>query len=331
VIVAIRQSGGVRTLTGIQPSGRLHVGNYFGAMRPAIEAQTRGECFFFIADYHSMTSLLDPAERRRITLEVALDWLACGLDPEKSVFWRQSDVPEVTELSWIIGSITPMGLLERAHSFKDKIAHGISPNFGLFAYPVLMAADILLFDTTVVPVGRDQKQHLEITRDIAIKFNQTYGDTLVVPEPDIRDDAAVVPGTDGQKMSKSYGNTIELFGDEKAIRKRIMSIVMDSRPPAEPKPDADKNLAVRLLKLFAPPEIADDWEQRLRTGGLGYGDLKKALFEHYWTYFAPARARRAELTARPDYVSDVLAAGAAKARDVARLVLHRARHASGLA
>ncbi|MEP6653105.1 MAG: tryptophan--tRNA ligase [Myxococcales bacterium] len=320
----------MRTLTGIQPSGRLHVGNYFGAMRPAIDAQSRGECFFFIADYHSMTSLLDPAERRRATLEVALDWLACGLDPEKSVFWRQSDVPEVTELSWIIGSVTPMGLLERAHSFKDKVAHGISPNFGLFAYPVLMAADILLFDTTVVPVGRDQKQHLEITRDIAIKFNQTYGDTLVVPEPDIRDDAAVVPGTDGQKMSKSYGNTIDLFGDDKVIRKRIMSIVMDSRPPAEPKADADKNLAVRLLKLFAPPAVAEDWEQRLRAGGLGYGDLKKALFEHYWTYFEPARARRAELAARPDYVRDVLAAGAAKARGVAGVVLQRARRASGL-
>ncbi|MEO5769398.1 MAG: tryptophan--tRNA ligase, partial [Polyangia bacterium] len=253
-----------------------------------------------------------------------------GLDPEKSVFWRQSDVPEVTELSWIIGSVTPMGLLERAHSFKDKVAHGISPNFGLFAYPVLMAADILLFDTTVVPVGRDQKQHLEITRDIAIKFNQTYGDTLVVPEPDIRDDAAVVPGTDGQKMSKSYGNTIDLFGDDKVIRKRIMSIVMDSRPPAEPKADADKNLAVQLLKLFAPAEVAGDWEQRLRAGGLGYGDLKLALFEHYWTYFAPARALRAELAARPDYVRDVLAAGAAKAHGVARVVLQRARRASGL-
>jgi tryptophanyl-tRNA synthetase len=299
-------------------------------MRPAIEAQARGECFYFIADYHSMTSLQDAEERRRSTLEVALDWLACGLDPERSVFWRQSDVPEVTELTWIIGSVTPMGLLERATSYKDKVAHGISPNFGLFAYPALMAADILLYDTTVVPVGRDQKQHLEMTRDIAIKFNQTYGDTLVVPEADIREGVDVVPGVDGQKMSKSYGNTIDIFGDEKAMRKRIMGIVMDSRPPAEPKPDADKNLAVRLLKLVAPPGVAEEWEHRLREGGLGYGDLKKALFEHYWTAFAPARERRARLAADLDYVSEVLAAGAIRARAVARPVLQRARRASGL-
>src|SRR5882724_10018028 len=193
----------IRTLTGIQPSGSLHIGNYFGAMRPAIEAQAKGECFFFIADYHSMTSLLDPAERRRHTQAVALDWLACGLDPANSVFWRQSDVPEVTELTWLIGTLTPMGLLERATSYKDKIAKGLSPNFGLFAYPVLMAADILLYDTTVVPVGRDQKQHVEMTRDIAVKFNQTYGETFVVPEPQIHEDIAVVPGLAGQKMSKS--------------------------------------------------------------------------------------------------------------------------------
>ncbi|HYD82923.1 MAG TPA: tryptophan--tRNA ligase, partial [Opitutus sp.] len=219
----------MRTLTGIQPSGTLHLGNYLGAMRPAIEAQARGDCFYFIADYHSMTSLFDPGERRKNTLNVALDWLACGMDPAKSVFWRQSDVSEVTELMWLLGSLTPMGLLERAHSFKDKTAKGISPNFGLFAYPVLMAADILLYDTNVVPVGKDQQQHLEMTRDIAIKFNQTYGETFVVPEADIREELAVVPGLDGQKMSKSYGNTIDLFGEEKATRKKIMGIVMDSR------------------------------------------------------------------------------------------------------
>ena len=203
-----------------------------------------------------------------------------------------------------------MGLLERAHSYKDKVAKGISPNFGLFAYPVLMAADILMFDTQVVPVGKDQKQHVEMTRDMAIKFNQHYGETFVVPEPRIRDDVATVPGLDGQKMSKSYGNTIEIFGEEKAVRKRIMGIVMDSRTPAEPKPDADKNLAIQLLKLFAPAAVAADFENRLRAGGLGYGDLKKALFEHYWTYFAPARARRAELAANPDYVEQVLRDGA---------------------
>jgi tryptophanyl-tRNA synthetase len=320
----------MRTLTGIQPSGSLHLGNYLGAMRPAIEAQARGECFFFIADYHSMTSLTDAAERRKNTRDVALDWLACGLDPKRSVFWRQSDVPEVAELMWMLGTLTPMGLLERAHSYKDKIAKGIAPNFGLFAYPVLMAADILLFDTNRVPVGRDQQQHLEMTRDIAIKFNQTYGETFVVPEADIREDLATVPGLDGQKMSKSYGNTIELFGDEKATRKKIMGIVMDSRTPAEPKPDADKNLAIQLLKLVAPAEVARDLEDRLRAGGLGYGDLKKALFEHYWNHFAAARARRAELVANLDYVESVLRDGAERARAVASVVLQRARKASGL-
>ena len=321
----------MRTLTGIQPSGSLHLGNYLGAMRPAIDAQARGECFYFIADYHSMTSLLDPAQRRQNTLDVALDWLACGLDPKHSVLWRQSDVPEVTELMWMLGTLTPMGLLERAHSYKDKVAKGIAANFGLFAYPVLMAADILLFDTNVVPVGRDQKQHVEMTRDIAIKFNQTYGETFVVPEPDIRDELAVVPGLDGQKMSKSYGNTIELFGDEKATRKKIMGIVMDSRTPAEPKPDAERNLAIQLLKLVAPPDVAGDFENRLRAGGLGYGDLKKALFEHYWNHFAAARARRAELVANLDQVEAVLKQGADRARAVASGVLKRARKASGLA
>jgi tryptophanyl-tRNA synthetase len=320
----------MRTLTGIQPTGSLHLGNYFGAMRPAIEAQDRGECFYFIADYHSMTSLFDADERRRNTREAALDWLACGLDPKRSVFWRQSDVPEVVELSWLLGSLTPMGLLERAHSYKDKVAKGIAPNFGIFAYPVLMAADILLYDTNVVPVGQDQKQHLEMTRDIAIKFNQTYGETFVVPEPEIREGLALVPGLDGQKMSKSYGNTLEIFGEEKALRKKIMSIVMDSRSPQEPKPDADRNLAVQLLRLVAPGPVAAELTERLRAGGLGYGDLKKALFEHYWAYFAAARARRAELAADPGYLDAVLRDGAARARAVAEGVLRRARQASGL-
>jgi len=320
----------MRTLTGITPSGSLHIGNYFGAMRPAIEAQVRGDCFYFIADYHSMTSVTNPAERRAHTRGIALDWLACGLDPQASIFWRQSDVPEVCELTWMIGSLTPMGLLERAHSFKDKTAKGIAANFGLFAYPVLMAADILLFDTRRVPVGRDQKQHVEMTRDIAIKFNEAYGETFVVPESEIRDEVAVVPGLDGQKMSKSYGNIIEIFGDEAALRKKIMGIKMDSRTPAEPKPDADKNLAIQLLRLFAPANVALDYENRLRAGGLGYGDLKKALFEHYWTYFAIARARRAELAANPDYVENVLREGAQRARAVASVVLKRARKASGL-
>src|SRR5260221_1879083 len=252
----------MRILSGIQPSGALHLGNYFGMMRPAIDLQDQGEAFYFIADYHSMTSLFDAAERRKNTLDVALDFLACGLDPKRTVFVRQSDVPEVTELAWMLTTLTPMGLLERCTSYKDKVAHGISPNHGLFAYPVLMAADILIYDSNVVPVGRDQKQHIEVTRDIAIKFNEQYGQTFVIPEPQIREAVAVVPGTDGQKMSKSYGNSIEIFGDEKVIRKKIMGIVMDSRTPAEPKPDAEKNLAIQFLKLVAPPEIARDFEDR---------------------------------------------------------------------
>ncbi len=319
-----------RVLTGITPSGTLHIGNYFGAMRPAIELQAGGNAYYFIADYHSMTSLTDAQERRDYTRGIALDWLACGLDPKQAVFWRQSDVPEVCELTWLLGTLTPMGLLERAHSYKDKTAKGIAPNFGLFAYPVLMAADILLYDTNVVPVGKDQKQHLEMTRDIAIKFNLTYGETLVVPEPEIRDEVAVVPGLDGQKMSKSYGNTIEIFGDEKALRKKIMGIVMDSRTPAEPKPDAEKNLAIQLMRLVAPKDVALDFENRLRAGGLGYGDLKKALFEHYWNFFAPYRARRAELAADSGYVEDVLRDGALRARAVASKVMERARKNCGL-
>ena len=319
-----------RILTGITPSGTLHIGNYFGAMRPAIELQAGGDAFYFIADYHSMTALTDAKERLAYTQGIALDWLACGLDPAKAVFWRQSDVSEVCELTWLIGSLTPMGLLERAHSYKDKIAKGFSPNFGLFAYPVLMAADILLFDTNVVPVGKDQKQHLEMTRDIAIKFNQTYGETFVVPDEKIQEDVAVIPGLDGQKMSKSYGNTIEIFGDEKMLRKKIMGIVMDSRTPAEPKPDAEKNLAIQLLKLVAPADVASDFENRLRAGGLGYGDLKKGLFEHYWNFFAPYRVKRAELAANADYVVKVLSDGADRARTVATQVMTRARKACGL-
>ncbi|MEI6389800.1 MAG: tryptophan--tRNA ligase [Verrucomicrobiota bacterium] len=320
----------MRILSGIQPSGTLHLGNYFGMMRPAIELQDKGQAFYFIANYHSMTSLFDPAERRLNTLDVALDFLACGLDPKKSVFFRQSDVPEVTELTWLLGSVTPMGLLERCHSYKDKVAKGISFNFGLFAYPVLMAADILIYDSNVVPVGQDQKQHVEVTRDIAIKFNEQYGETFVIPQPQIRSDVAKVPGTDGEKMSKSYGNTIEIFGDEKALRKKAMSLKMDSRTPQEPKPDADQNLAIQILRLVAAPDVAKDLEDRLRAGGLGYGELKKALFEQYWNYFAAARTKRAELAANLDYVHQVLAEGAANARSVAQKVLQRAKVASGL-
>lgn len=320
----------MRILSGIQPSGALHLGNYFGMMRPAIELQDKGEALYFIADYHSMTSLFDANERRKNTLDVALDFLACGLDPEKSVFFKQSDVPEVTELAWLLTTLTPMAMLENCHSYKDKLARGISPNHGIFAYPVLMAADILIYDSNLVPVGKDQKQHVEVTRDIAIKFNNTYGETFVVPKEQIREDTAVVPGTDGDKMSKSYGNTIEIFGDEKSLRKKIMGIMMDSRTPAEPKPDADKNLAIQLLRLVSTPEVAKDFEDRLRAGGLGYGDLKKTLFENYWNYFADARKRRAELAANLDHVNKVLADGAARARALAQTVLKRARRNAGL-
>src|SRR6266704_3611056 len=256
----------MRILSGIQPSGALHLGNYFGMMRPAIELQDKGEAYYFIANYHSMTSLFNAEERRKNTLDVALDFLACGLDSKKALLFRQSDVPEVTELAWMLTTVTPMGLLERCHSYKDKIARGISPNHGLFAYPVLMAADILIYDSNVVPVGQDQKQHVEVTRDIAIKFNEQYGQTFVVPEPQIRADVAKVPGIDGEKMSKSYGNTIEIFGEEKASRKKIMSIKMDSRAPEEPKPDADQNLAIQLLRLVAPPAVTQDAQDRLRAG-----------------------------------------------------------------
>lgn len=320
----------MRILSGIQPSGTLHLGNYYGMMRPAIELQEQGEAFYFIADYHSMTSLFDAEERRKNSLDVALDFLACGLDPQRTVFFRQSDVLEVPELTWILGTVTPMGLLERCHSYKDKIAKGISFNFGLFAYPVLMAADILIYDSNVVPVGRDQKQHVEVTRDIAIKFNETYGQTFVLPEPRIRDETAAVPGTDGQKMSKSYGNTIEIFGEEKATRKKIMAVVMDSRSPQEPKPDAGKNIAIQLLKLVAPTATACDYEDRLRAGGLGYGDLKKALFEHYWSTFKQARERRADLEKNLDYVNQVLEEGARRAREKAAEVVGRAKRACGL-
>lgn len=320
----------MRILSGIQPSGSLHLGNYFGMMKPAIELQEKGEAYYFIADYHSMTSLFDPAQRRRNSLDVALDFLACGLDPKKAVFFRQSDVPEVCELTWLIGTLTPMGLLERCTSYKDKTAKGIPVNFGLFAYPVLMAADILIYDSNVVPVGQDQKQHVEVTRDIAIKFNEQYGETFVIPEPQIRAETAKVPGVDGEKMSKSYGNTVEIFGEEKVLRKKVMSIKMDSRTPQEPKPDAEQNLAIQILKLVAPEAEAKIWEDKLRAGGLGYGDLKKALFEHYWTHFAGARKERAELEANLDFVHQVLREGAVKARAKAIEVLQRARKACGV-
>ncbi len=320
----------VRYLTGIQPSGALHIGNYFGALKPAVELQKRGEAFYFIADFHALTSIQDPAALREHVRGVALDFLACGLDPDKACFFRQSDVPLVTELTWILSTVTPMGLLERCHSYKDKTAHGVPSSHGLFAYPVLMAADILLYSADVVPVGKDQKQHLEVTRDIAIKFNETYGHTLKVPEPLIRDEVATVIGLDGQKMSKSYDNTIEIFGSEKLIRKKVMSIVTDSTPVEAPK-DPTNSTILQLYRLFASSERVASMEHAFRAGGIGYGEFKKQLFEIIWDTFAPMRARRAELEANLHYVDEILRAGATRATAVAESTIKKVRTAVGLA
>lgn len=321
----------MRTLTGLQPSGVLHVGNYFGAMRPAVHLQEEGEAFYFVADYHAMTTTHDAAELRENVRGVAVDFLACGLNPEKSVFWRQSDVPEVCELTWILSTACPMGLLERCHSYKDKIAKGIAASHALFAYPVLMAADILLYDSNQVPVGEDQKQHLEVTRDLVIKINERYGEgTLILPEALIPEAVAKVPGLDGQKMSKSYNNTLPIFGEEKPLRKTVMRIVTDSTPVEDPKP-TDGSVILELYKLFAGET---DYEQMIadyQAGGFGYGEFKKRLWEAYWDFFAPMRARREELLADPGYVDKVLADGAARAREEAERVLTRVRKAVGLA
>ncbi|MEY2616341.1 MAG: tryptophanyl-tRNA synthetase [Verrucomicrobiota bacterium] len=319
----------VRYLTGFQPTGALHVGNYFGALRPAIELQEKGEAFYFIADFHALTTVRDPTVLREHVRGVAIDSLACGLDPAKACFFRQSDVPAVTELTWILSTVTPMGLLERSHSYKDKISHGITPSHALFAYPVLMAADILLYESDVVPVGKDQKQHLEITRDLAIKFNEVYGEVFKLPEPSIRDDVATILGLDGQKMSKSYGNTIELFLPEKILRKKIMNIVTDSTPVEAPK-DPTNSAIISLYKLLATPGLVTTMENEFQAGGIGYGEFKKRLFEVIWESFAPMRHRRAELEADPGYVDQVLAHGASRAQAVAQQTMAKVRRAVGL-
>jgi tryptophanyl-tRNA synthetase len=318
-----------RYLTGIQPSGTLHIGNYFGALRPAVELQEQGDAFYFIADYHALTTLQNPEELRRNVIGVALDFLACGLDPDKVCFFRQSEVPIVTELTWILSTVTPMGLLERAHSYKDKIARGLSASHGLFAYPVLMAADILLYESDVVPVGQDQKQHLEITRDIAAKFNETYGPVLKLPEPRIREEVATVPGLDGQKMSKSYGNTLEIFAPEKALRKKVMGIVTDSTPVEAPK-DPSNSIIVQLYRLFASPQEVEAMTQSFRAGGTGYGEYKKQLFEVLWNAFEPMRKKRAELEADLGYVESILQRGAERAAATAHQTMAKVRTAVGL-
>ena len=321
----------MRILTGLQPSGKLHVGNYFGAMEPAVRLQEKGEAFYFIADYHAMTSTHDPAALRENVREMAVDFLACGLDPERAVFFRQSAVPEVNELAWILSTVCPMSLLEKCHSYKDKVAKGILPNHALFAYPVLMAADILMYDANQVPVGKDQKQHLEVTRDLAVKLNETYGEgTAVLPDPIIREDTAVVPGTDGQKMSKSYHNTLPIFGEEKPSKKIIMkNIVTDSTPLEEPKP-VEGSTILALYKLFASEADYRTMVNDHLSGGFGYGHFKTRLADAYWEFFAPMRARRAEILADPGYVDAVLARGAERAREEAAKVLDRVRRAVGL-
>lgn len=319
----------MRILSGIQPSGKLHLGNYFGMMKPALELQEQGDAFLFIADYHALTSVRDPKLLREQVWDVALDFLACGLDPSKTAFYRQSAVSEVQELSWLLSVLTPMGLLERCHSYKDKTSKGIAASHGLFAYPVLMAADILLVQSNVVPVGRDQKQHVEVTRDLAIRFNKTYGEVFTIPEPSIREDVAVVPGVDGQKMSKSYNNTIELFGGKKATRKQFMRIVTDSTALEDPK-DPDTCNVFALYKLLADADAQAELAARYRAGGMGYGDAKKALYELMMDYFEPMRARREELAADPDFVEDVLRSGAEKVRAIALPTLDAARKAVGL-
>lgn len=320
----------MRILTGLQPSGKLHVGNFFGAMEPAVRLQDRGEAFYFIADYHAMTSSHNPAALRENVRELAVDFLACGLDPARAVFFRQSAVPEVNELAWLLSTVCPMSLLAKCHSYKDKTAQGIAANHGLFAYPVLMAADILLYDSNQVPVGKDQKQHLEVTRDLAVKFNETYGDgTVILPDPIIREDTAVVVGLDGRKMSKSYHNTLPIFGDEKPLKKLVMKITTDSTPVEDPKPTEGSTI-LSLYKLFASPADYATMVADHERGGVGYGDFKKRLADAYWDYFAPMRARRTEILADPGWVDEVLAAGALRAREEAAKVLERVRRAVGL-
>ena len=319
----------MRILSGIQPSGKLHIGNYFGMMKPAIELQEQGEAFLFIADYHALTSVRDADALREMTQDVALDFLAAGLDPDKTAFYRQSDVPEVQELAWLLSVVTPMGLLERCHSYKDKTSKGIAATHGLFAYPVLMAADILSVQSTVVPVGRDQKQHVEVTRDIATKFNNHYGEVFTIPEPSIRDSVAVVPGIDGQKMSKSYDNTLEIFGEPSPLKKRVMKIVTDCKELQESKDPTTCNVFA-LYNLFATDEEAVDLAMRYRAGNFGYGTAKKELLAKINEHFAPMREKRAELEKNMDFVEEVLRKGAEKARAETQKTLQAARKAVGL-
>jgi tryptophanyl-tRNA synthetase len=319
----------LRILSGVQPSGPLHLGNYFGAIRQHIAMQDDGEAYYFIADYHALTTVNDAATLREYIRGVAVDYLALGLDPERATFFRQSDVPEVCELTWLLSTVTGMGLLERAVSYKDKIARGIPARVGLFTYPVLMAADILIYDSDVVPVGADQVQHVEMTRDMAGYFNATYGEVFKLPEARVERATAKVAGTDGQKMSKSYDNTIGIFDEGKQLKTRVMGIVTDSTPVEAPK-DPETSTIYQLYRLVASPEEVDEMAARFRAGGYGYGDAKKALLASVDAYFGPFRERRRELLASPATVDEILRDGAARARREARKVLARAREACGI-
>ncbi|HUU85248.1 MAG TPA: tryptophan--tRNA ligase [Phycisphaerae bacterium] len=319
----------MRVLSGVQPSGKLHLGNYLGAIKQHIELQHEHQGLYFIANYHSLTTVQDAALMGELTRDVALDYLALGLDPEKACLFRQSDVPEVCELAWILSTVTGEGLMRRAHSYKDKVARGISPSMGLMSYPILMAADILIYHSDVVPVGQDQVQHIEMTQDMAQYFNNAYGcEVLKRPEPRINE-ACIVPGIDGQKMSKSYGNTIDLFDDPKATRKRIMSIKTDSTPVESPKNPFACNVYA-IVRLLAQPQEAEELEAAYRKGGMGYGQVKKRAGELFEETFGPARERRVRLAADPDRVEDILLAGARQAREIARGVMEQVRQACGI-
>ncbi|MDR1035359.1 MAG: tryptophan--tRNA ligase [Deltaproteobacteria bacterium] len=319
----------MRVLSGIQPSGRLHIGNYFGMMRSMIGWQESSDLFCFVVNLHALTSLTDGKTLAANTLEAARDFLALGLDPERTTFWVQGDVPEHCELTWILHNHTSMGLLERSHSYKDKAARRETPHHGLFSYPVLMAADILLYQAELVPVGKDQKQHLEITRDIAGAFNNVYGSVFTMPEPAIDPMLATVPGTDGQKMSKSYGNAIDIFTDKPALKKRVMGIVTDARAVEDVKdPDACNLFAI--CRLFLDGDGERELRGRYLKPGLKYGEVKKELVERIWDYFAPYRDRREDLMSREGYVRDVLAEGARKARAVASVTMETVRERTGL-
>ncbi|MCK9555746.1 tryptophan--tRNA ligase [bacterium] len=318
-----------RVLSGIQPSGRFHLGNYFAMIKKMVEYQNNSELFCFIVDLHALTTVSDGNQLSEYTNEAAVSLLSLGIDPRISHLWVQSDIPEVTELAWILSNITPLGLMERCHSYKDKVAKGIKPNAGLFIYPILMAADILLFRSNLVPVGKDQKQHLEVARDIALKFNSVYGDIFTVPEPLIDKNVAVVPGIDGQKMSKSYGNTIEIFASKDDLRKKVMGIVTDSQP-VEASKDPDKCNLYNIYKLFVSGEENKKLRKRYTDGGLKYGDVKRELSEIIWDYFKEAREKRETLLQDKGYIDKILKEGASRTREVAVETLKSVKNAAGL-